>query len=439
MPAKLAVLAYPGNKGAFKALIVAEMTGVQVEAPRFQMGTDNKAPAFLAINPIGKVPALSIDGGKGGGVFESNAMARYVARLTPAGAALLGGADPLTAAHVDQWVDFLTNELDTPILAWFLPAAGMRTEAECGTAPAAIARVERGMAVLDAVLRERTFLVGDAVTLADIVGAASLWLGFTKLFEPALVAKYPNVARYYDTLAHQPAFEKVMGEVVYAKAGALAAVAEDAKKAAAAASAPAPVPAPAGAAAADPSDPSAPAAPKPKNPLDLLPPSTMALDAYKRLYSNTPAAQFKEIAVEGLWKGAAVPNSPTQEVFPGFDPEGFSLWSCDYKYPEENTVNYVVMNKVGGFLQRIDYARKYAFGVMCILKDGDTFPIRGFWIFRGQGIPPQMVEECYDLDLYNWAKLDWPIDEKTKARIGDMLAEEEKIDGLEHVECKVFK
>jgi elongation factor 1-gamma len=164
----------------------------------------------------------------------------------------------------------------------------------------------------------------------------------------------------------------------------------------------------------------------------------MALDAYKRLYSNTPAAQFKEVAVKGLWEGAAIPNSPTQEVFPGFDPAGFSLWFCDYKYTDENTVNYVVMNKVGGFLQRIDYARKYAFGVMCILKDGDTFPIRGFWIFRGGAIPPQMVEECYDLDLYTWTKLDWPLDDKTKARIGDMLAEEATIDGLEHVECKVF-
>ena len=107
--------------------------------------------------------------------------------------------------------------------------------------------------------------------------------------------------------------------------------------------------------------------------------------------------------------------------FAGFDPEGFSIWFCDYKYPEENTVNYIVMNKarprlhslvacgkfscnrcvpqygvgathagmhvrrvnattpaqVGGFLQRIDYVRKYAFGVMCILNDGKgQFPIR---------------------------------------------------------------
>jgi len=37
--------------------------------------------------------------------------------------------------------------------------------------------------------------------------------------------------------------------------------------------------------------------------------------------------------------------------FEGFDPEGYSLWFCDYKYPEENTVNYIVMNKVTAVLK----------------------------------------------------------------------------------------
>ena len=64
--------------------------------------------------------------------------------------------------------------------------------------------------------------------------------------------------------------------------------------------------------------------------------------------------------------------------------------------------------QVGGFLQRIDYVRKHAFAAMCILKDdkAGTFPIRGLFLFRGQDIPPIMKEECYDVDLYNWQKVD---------------------------------
>lgn len=55
-------------------------------------------------------------------------------------------------------------------------------------------------------------------------------------------------------------------------------------------------------------------APKPKDPLAALPPSPMVLDSWKRLYSNTPAPRFKEVCVAGLWAGADIPNSPTNEV-----------------------------------------------------------------------------------------------------------------------------
>ena len=42
--------------------------------------------------------------------------------------------------------------------------------------------------------------------------------------------------------------------------------------------------------------------PKAKNPLDLLPPSPMILDAWKRLYSNTKAKDFREVAIKGEWR-----------------------------------------------------------------------------------------------------------------------------------------
>ena len=265
-----------------------------------------------------------------GGVWESNAIARYVARASPAGAALLG-ATPIDAAHVDQWVDFTTGEIDAPLLSWYLPIAGIWPHSAEKEAAAKEA-LKKSLAILDAHLSTRTYLVGDAVTLADIVACANVFLGFTKLFDAAYRKTIPNVTRWFDTCVHQPHFAAVLGDVPLAdKAAVYDAAAE---------------------------------APKPKNPLDLLPPSKMALDSWKRLYSNTPAAKFREVCVAGLWAGADIPNSPTQEHFVGFDPEGFSLWFCDYKYTDENTVNYVVMNKVRegwegkanvycGFLNRI--------------------------------------------------------------------------------------
>ncbi|CAM0910227.1 unnamed protein product [Alopecurus aequalis] len=55
-----------------------------------------------------------------------------------------------------------------------------------------------------------------------------------------------------------------------------------------------------------------------------------------------------------------------------YDLEGYSLWFCEYKYQEENTVSFMTMNKVGGFLQRMDLCCKYAFGKM--LEIGNEAP-----------------------------------------------------------------
>ncbi|KAI3755156.1 hypothetical protein L1987_54951 [Smallanthus sonchifolius] len=44
----------------------------------FELGVTNLTPEFLKMNPIGKIPVLETPDGF---VFESNAIARYVARL----------------------------------------------------------------------------------------------------------------------------------------------------------------------------------------------------------------------------------------------------------------------------------------------------------------------------------------------------------------------
>lgn len=93
--APLKLYTYPGSKNAAKALIAAELNGVHLTVPPFEMGVSNKEPSFLALNPFGKVPCLEVSPGHG--VFESNAIARYVARLAPSG---LLGANPLEAVRL---------------------------------------------------------------------------------------------------------------------------------------------------------------------------------------------------------------------------------------------------------------------------------------------------------------------------------------------------
>ena len=100
-PNKLKLHTYPGNKNANKALIVAEYSSIQIDVPRFEMGKSNKTPEFLKLNPFGKVPTLET--AEGEGVFESNAIARFVARQSPSAAAQLLGKTPIEQAQVDAW------------------------------------------------------------------------------------------------------------------------------------------------------------------------------------------------------------------------------------------------------------------------------------------------------------------------------------------------
>eukprot|EP01047_Picozoa_sp_COSAG01_P047257 COSAG01_NODE_4499_length_4972_cov_95.509542_4_plen_116_part_00 len=71
----LKLYTFPGNPRANKALIAAKYNGIDITIPAgFVMGETNRTPEFLALNPLGKVPTLETPEG---GIFESNAIARY--------------------------------------------------------------------------------------------------------------------------------------------------------------------------------------------------------------------------------------------------------------------------------------------------------------------------------------------------------------------------
>ncbi|KAJ9687626.1 hypothetical protein PVL29_016204 [Vitis rotundifolia] len=289
------------NKNAYKTLIAAEYSGIKVElAQNFEMGVSNKTPEFLKMNPIGKVPVLETPDGP---VFESNAIARYVTRLKADNP--LYGSSPIEYGHIEQWIDFASLEIDANIGHWFRPRVG-RAVYLPPFEEAAIAALKRALGALNTHLASNTFLVGHSVTLADIVMTCNLYMGFSKLMTKSFTSEFPHVERYFWTMVNQPNFSKILGEVKQT------------------ASVP-PVPS-----AKKPTQPKEPAKPKhkdepkkevkkepakpkeapvgeeeeapkpkPKNPLDLLPPSKMILDEWKRLYSNTKT-NFREVAIKGI-------------------------------------------------------------------------------------------------------------------------------------------
>jgi elongation factor 1-gamma len=411
------------NKNAFKAIIAAEYSGVQVEVtPNFEMGVSNKTPEFLKMNPIGKVPVLETPDGP---IFESNAMARYVTRLVPDNP--LYGSSLIEYARIEQWIDFAAMEIDANISKWFYPRMGWGVFLPPAE-EAAISQLKRSLGALNTHLASNTYLVGHSVTLADIIMICNLFLGFARILTKSFTAEFPHVERYFWTMVNQPNFHKILGEIKQVeKVPPVASKKPSEPKEAAK---PKPKEEPKKEVKKEQAKPKVDdfeeeeqPKPKPRNPLDLLPPSKMILDDWKRLYSNTKT-NFREVAIKGFWDM--------------YDPEGYSLWFCDYKYNDENMVSFVTLNKVGGFLQRMDLARKYAFGKMLVIGSEPPFKVKGLWLFRGQEIPKFVMDECYDMELYEWTKVDLS-DKAQKERVNQMIEDQEPFEGEALLDAKCFK
>src|SRR6202795_3728630 len=122
-------------------------------------------PDFLAMNPHGRIPVIRDDDAI---VWESHAILRYLAARH--GAGKFWSDDPLARARVDGWMDWSQTALQPDFLIGVFWGF-FRTPEDKRNWPAiraALARCARDFEKLDRLLEGRSFLLGDALTLADI-------------------------------------------------------------------------------------------------------------------------------------------------------------------------------------------------------------------------------------------------------------------------------
>ena len=168
-----------GNFRAFKVLIAAEYNSIDIEVPEFTKGKDNATAEFQKKSPYGRLPVLETPAGS---IFESNAIARYVARLRQDTNLL--GRTFFESAQVDSWIDFSAHDIELPATVWTHPVIGLLPYNAAATAKAKV-DLGRALAVLEAHLADKTYLVGEGVTLADIVVVSALVYPFKLVIDPA--------------------------------------------------------------------------------------------------------------------------------------------------------------------------------------------------------------------------------------------------------------
>jgi glutathione S-transferase len=184
-------------------------------------GALHKTDAFLSAHPFGTVPAAFSPDGKIG-IFESNAIARAVVRLAPERTGLYGD-DPYTASRIDAFLD-ASLVFARDVQLYLLKLTGGRVKPQTHERARDARDVYLG-GIEQALAPDRAFLVGDALTLADIVFAAEVALfsaertsrralseaALTPLYSDELRERYPRALAHFARLCAHEAFAPDLG------------------------------------------------------------------------------------------------------------------------------------------------------------------------------------------------------------------------------------
>ncbi len=180
---------------SFSALWLMEEIGEPYERVLIDITTGaQKTPEYLAINPMGKVPALK-DGDVT--VAEASAICAYVAERHHDKNLAPPIGDPLRAKYL-QWLFFSPGCIEPAMIEIFTKINVPASTASWGSAT-------QVFDVLDAALEKGPFLLGETFSAADIMIGSGLNFA-TRLFK--MVPARPSFDRYIDACSARPAFQR---------------------------------------------------------------------------------------------------------------------------------------------------------------------------------------------------------------------------------------
>jgi glutathione S-transferase len=196
-------LYYFETPNARKACAVARYLDAPVEFVRVDLAKgEHQTPAFLAINPNGKVPAL-VDGDVH--MWESAAIMCYLAEK--AGSSLW----PKDARQIDviRWLSWDIAHFSRHAGTLFFeqvikPQFGLG-EPNLAAIDEAMSFFRRFAGILDSHLNGRAYLVGDGLTVADFAVASML----PHAREARLpIDEFAEIGRWYAQLEELPAWQE---------------------------------------------------------------------------------------------------------------------------------------------------------------------------------------------------------------------------------------
>ncbi|WP_407471860.1 glutathione S-transferase [Xanthomonas campestris pv. raphani] len=176
-------------------LVLLEELGADYSLQRLDLERgDQRDAAFLAINPMGKIPAITHGGSV---VTEQAAIYQYLAELYPDAGLSPAPGDPDRGAYL-RWLAFYGSAFEPALIDKAMkrdaPPRSLSPWADFPTV----------LAVVDAQLAKGDYLLGARCSAADVLwGSALGWMAGFKMIDPpaptlayiARMAARPAVAR----------------------------------------------------------------------------------------------------------------------------------------------------------------------------------------------------------------------------------------------------
>lgn len=200
-PAKI-VVHHLNDSRSQRILWLLEELGLPYEVERYERNPQTRfaPPELMAVNPLGKAPVIT-DGGRT--IIESGAIIDYLIRRHGGGRLQ---PDPATPAYDDyvQWLHYAEGSAMLPLLLrLYVSRLG---DAGAPLAPRIEGEIANHLGYVESALRNRSYLVGDALTGADVqmsfVGELAGMLGKR---DP-----YPSMEAWLARLHARPAYKAAL-------------------------------------------------------------------------------------------------------------------------------------------------------------------------------------------------------------------------------------
>ena len=193
MAEELVLYTNPRSRGRIVRWMLEEV-GQPYRTEVLDYGTTMKAPAYLAINPMGKVPALTHGDAV---VTEAAAICAYLADAFPQAGLAPPPGDHQRAPYY-RWLFFAAGPIEAAVSN---KAFGFVVPAE-RQASIGYGSFERVMNALDDAVSAGDYLLGDKFSAADVYLGSQI--GFGLMFNS--IEKRPAFESYWKRLTARPAY-----------------------------------------------------------------------------------------------------------------------------------------------------------------------------------------------------------------------------------------